>query len=94
MSLGQGSMKAEFLVIERDGWGARKTAVKTRTSGKRSQPWKLKSQSCPGDLRFSSHHLFVPNGCQTLFRERFGILHDETVPPHGHGAEWPCLSLL
>lgn len=31
MSLGQGSMKAEFLVIERDGWGARKTAVKTRT---------------------------------------------------------------
>lgn len=31
MSLGQGSMKAEFLVIERDGWGARKTVVKTRT---------------------------------------------------------------
>lgn len=69
ISLGQGSMEADFLVIKRDGWGTRgKLLVKICTGGKRFQHWKLKSQSSSGDLRSSSHDFFAPNDCQSLFR--------------------------
>lgn len=72
ISLGQGSMKANLLVMKkRGGEGGGKVLVKRCTRRKHFQHWKLTaSQNSSGDLRFSSRDFFVENGFRSMLRVR------------------------